>query len=361
MRTVLNGLTGAKGSATEFEESQISDETITELYVGGRLPAVILIPDSLDDQSNPNNEPPIAIVLGNFGAELRLHKVVSNDQERWGMTLGMEDIYGEYSYSVFMLKIMSTDPVKYPINSHIEDDNGTIKHIKVVNFATKFIEKFIYLYKVMNDSTKDWIPEVNVSRLSPWHKMRGKNIKGESVWEMGVYDKRGTGVMLGCDMPKDKMLSLQNALTQGYLEDPSTKYRQLANKYRRQQDFNTFCVFAVISFEHWVFREVRRALLNRGITEQQIDDQFYLETKGKKKNISREEAIALVTGNKAFKSNKHYQSFIDIVLDCRDSIVHGRKVEITEECADKMIYIIKDLMEYLAETIHPNSTLNMRL
>ncbi|WP_432464419.1 hypothetical protein [Agarivorans sp. QJM3NY_33] len=353
MRTVLNGFSGAKGSAIEFEESQIPDETITELYVGGRLPAVILIPDSIDDQSNPNNTPPLSIVLGNFGAELRLHKVVSNDQERWGMTLGMEDIYGEYSYSVFMLKIMSTDPVKFPVNSQIEDDEGTINHIQVVNFATKFIEKFIYIYKVMNDSTKDWIPEVNVSRLSPWHKMLGKNIKGESVWGMGVYDKRGTGVMLGCDMSQEKILSLQNALTLGYLEDPATKYRQLANKYRKQQDFNTFCVFAVISFEHWVFREVRRALLNNGFTEQQIDDQFYEEIKGKKKNISREKAIALVTGNKVFKSNKHYQSFIDIVLDCRDSIVHGRKVEITEEYADKMIYIIKDLMGYLANTIHP--------
>lgn len=354
MRTVLNGLMGAKGSAIEFEKSQVPDETITELYVGGRLPAVILIPDTLDDHSNPNDSPPLSIVLGNFGAELRLHKVVSNDQERWGMTLGMEDIYGEYSYSVFMLKIMSTDPVKFPVNSQVEDDNGAVNHIQVVNFATKFIEKFIYIYKVMNDSTKDWIPEVNVSRLSPWHKMLGKNIKGEKVWGMGVYDKRGTGVMLGCDIPKDKMISLQNALTLGYLEDPSTKYRQLANKYRKQQDFNTFCVFAVISFEHWVFREVRQSLLNSGCTEQQIENQFYVEKKGRKQNISREEAIALVTGNKTFKSNKHYQSFIDIVLDCRDSIVHGRKVEITEEYADKMIFIIKDLMSYLAKVIHPH-------
>ena len=353
MRTVLNGFFGAKGSAVEFDESQISDETITELYVGGRLPAVILIPDSLDDHSNPNKSSPVSIVLGNFGAELRIHKVVSNDQARWGMTLGMEDIYGEYSYSVFMLKIMSTDPIKFPVNSQITDKDGKVNHLDVVNLATKFIEKFIYIYKVMNDSTKDWIPEINVSRLSPWHKMLGKNIKGESIWGMGVYDKRGTGVMLGCDMPKEKMILLQNALTLGYLEDPSTKYRQLANKYRKQHDFNTFCVFAVISFEHWVFREVRQSLLNNGNTEKQIDDKFYIEKKGRKQNISREEAIALVTGNKVFKSNKHYQSFIDIVLDYRDSIVHGRKVEITEADADKMIYIIKDLMSYLAQVVHP--------
>ncbi|MFT5298825.1 MAG: hypothetical protein ACI9YH_004877 [Colwellia sp.] len=357
LRTVLNGFFGAKGSAIEFDESQIPDQTITELYVGGRLPAVILTPDSIDDQGKPNNTPPLSIILGNFGAELRLHKVVSNDQARWGMTLGIEDVFGEYTYSVFMLKIMSTDPIKFPVNSEVTDAKGKTNHLQVVKLATKFIEKFIYIYKITNDSTKDWIPEINVSRLSPWHQMSAKNIKGENLWSMGVYDQRGTGVSIGSNLSDEKMKFLQKALTLGYLEDPSTKYRQLTNKYRSQKDFKTFCVFAVISFEHWVFREVRTSLLSTGLTESEVDEKFYKEKRGKKQNISREEAIALITGNKVFKSNKYYQGFIDIVLDKRDSIVHGRKVEITESEADNMIYMIKDLMSYLDQVIHPDKNI----
>lgn len=357
MRTVLNGYYGSrKGSAEEFDEAQVAEDTIVELDVGGRLPVVILVPDSLDDRSNPNDNPPLSIVLDNFGAEIRLHKVVSNDQARWGMTLCMEDIYGEYTYSVFMLKIKSIDPIKYPINSEVTDEEGKVCHRRVAELATKFLEKFIYLYKITNDSTKDWIPEINTSRLSPWHKMNAKNINGRSLWTMGTYDQRGTSVMIGSDLSEQKLRNFQNALNSGYVEDPSTKYRQLANRYRRQKDFKTFCVFAVISFEHWVFREVRRAMLENGYTEQQIDDRFYVVTKGKKKNISREDAIALVTGNKKFKSHRCYQSFIDVVLDKRDSIVHGRKVDITEKEADEMIHLTRNIMDYLNGILHSQTS-----
>jgi hypothetical protein len=353
LQTIIQSYNGAFGGAIEYNEDEILPETITELIVYGKMPSVILIQDSFDESCKPLDVPPVAITLGNYGAELRLHKVISNDQERWGMTLAIEDIYGEYTYSIFQLKIVTTDPVMYPLNPEILNEDKNIHHLNVAQFATQFIHKFVEAYKTVNDSTKDWIPEINVSRLSPWHKMSAKNFAGEQIWAMGVYDQRGTGVGIGSDLSQDKMNILQKSLKRNYVEDSATKYRQLANKYRFQKDFRTFCVFCVISFEHWIFREVRTVLLKQNKSNEEIDNLFSVYTRsGKRKNISREDAIVLVIGNKKFKNNIYYCQFIDVVLNKRDSIVHGRKEIISENDVNEIINIVTKLMSFLSTELH---------
>lgn len=353
MKQIINGFYGPFSGTTEYEQSQIEKESVTELIVCGKFPVVILVPESLGKDGEPTEVAPVAITLGDFGAELRTCKVVNSDQKRWGMTLAIEDIYGEYSYSVFQLKIVNLDPVNKPLNSEICNDDGKIHHENVAIFATKFIHKFIEAYKGVNNSNKDWIPEITPSKLSPWHKMAANNSQGEQLWAMGVYDQRGTGVGLGSNLPEDKMQLLQTSLKRNYVEDSATKYRQMANKYKTQKDYHSFCVFVVISFEHWVFREIRSALLSKGKSNDDIDSDFYeIDRRGKIRNISREDALALVIGNKRFKNNSFYIQFIEKIVARRDSIVHGRKEHVTEGCAEEMVHIVQSLTSYLSTEIH---------
>ena len=152
MKQKINGFYGPIVSVSDYEEARIDDKSITELTVAGKFPVVILVKESLDQNGNPLETPPIAITLGAYGAELRTLKVINSEQSRWGMTLAVEEIYGEYSYSIFQLKVVSIDPVNKPLNREICDPSGNVKHEKVAIFATKFIHKFIEAYKGVNRS-----------------------------------------------------------------------------------------------------------------------------------------------------------------------------------------------------------------
>ncbi|WP_394170944.1 hypothetical protein [Saccharospirillum alexandrii] len=354
MKQKINGFYGPFFGVVDYEPDKIDEVSITELTVCGKFPVVVLVQESLDQNGNPLETLPIAITLGTYGAELRTLKVINSEQSRWGMTLAIEDIYGEYSYSIFELKIVSTDPVNKPLNPEICDISGNVKHENVAIFATKFIHKFVEAYKGVNKSKKDWIPEITPSRLSPWHKMTAKNFEGNEIWTMQVYDQRGTGVGLGNNLSDEQMQLLQTSLKRNYVEDSATKFRQLANKYKIQKDYHSFCVFVVISFEHWVFREIRTALLSKGKTNEEIDNFFYqVDKKGKKRNISREDALALAIGSKNFKNNPSYIQFIEKVVARRDSIVHGRKENLTENCTEEMVNIVSSLMTFLSSKMFP--------
>ena len=184
--------------------------------------------------------------------------------------------------------------------------------------------------------------------------MTAKNYEGNEVWAMQVYDQRGTGVGLGSDLSDEQMKLLQTSLKRDYVEDSATKFRQLANKYKAQKDYHSFCVFVVIAFEHWVFREIRTALLLKGKNNEEIDNCFYqVDKKGKIRNISREDALALVIGSKNFKNHPSYIQFVEKVVARRDSIVHGRKENLTEDCTEEMVHIVKSLMTLLSSKMLP--------
>jgi len=347
----VQGIDGNFTKNVEFKDADVKTDTIVQLTVHGKLPFAILIPDSLSTTDVKASFPPIAVGLKEYSAELRLIRVLNEDQKRWGISIGIEDIYGDYTYTLFQLKIYSSDPVNTPINKEVVDSEGEIQHELITNFSTKFIHKFIEAYKGVNNSDKDWIPEITPMRLSPWHTMEALNKTGEKIWAMGTADKRGTGNSLGNTLSKQQLTLLQDSLImKEYVEDPATKYRQMANRFKINRDYNAFCVFVVVFIEHWLFREVRNKLLELGKNTEEIEQLFtYEDKRGKTKNISREDAIKLITKDKNFKNSPAYTDYIDEVVERRDSIVHGRQESLLEKDAEVITNKVNSFVEYITE------------
>lgn len=349
MKRKIQGYKRKIDSKFDIDERGLSDSTATKIVVHGKLPCVILLPDSINEGGEPNDEDPIGITLASYGAELRLRKIINLDQKQWGMTLCTEDLYGDLTYSVFQLVITSNNDLECPLNLEICDKSGELQTDLITQFSTQFINKFLDIYRHAYRNKKDWIPFVTYKRLSPWHKMTAKNCKGKSLWGFGVVDYRGTGTAIGNNLNETEITELQNHCFSNFSVEDTSRYTQLANRYSVIGDFRTSCVMLVIAFENWVFREVRKNLTNQGWDEKKIDNALtYREPKSSKlKNISREDALKLVIGDKNFKNLAEYRGYVDLVLETRDSIVHGRKVLIDKDKYDQMVVCTTKIREVL--------------
>ncbi|MFA0466063.1 hypothetical protein AB4549_01650 [Vibrio breoganii] len=348
MQKKLKGYKTELISKVMMDREVFNSDIIQAVVLQFKLPFVVFVPDGLNTESSQTTMDPIAVVQDKVAGELRFLKRINKDQESWGLTIASEDIFGEFSYSVGKLVIQSSDDQNHPLNEQVCDGAGEVDPDKVVQLATKLISKFVDSYRTIYGQSKDWIPDINAARLSPWHNMSAVDFSGKTVWSMGVYDFRGTGNMLGMDLDSESLSKLQALCAQSEREDLAKKYITLANRHRKLRDYQSFCVFSVIAMEHWVFREVRNALYRQGLPEKQVEESFYETNKrGVKKNIAREEAIKLVTGDKNFKNDSRYTDFIDTVVFKRDSIVHGRKVELSEDDANQIINIITKYQDML--------------
>ncbi len=236
----------------------------------------------------------------------------------------------------------------HPLNNYVvEHEKISIK--KIIQLASDFAIRLSEAYKFVSKSTRDWIPDLNMSRLSPWRNCIVKNSYGDILFQHGIYDMRGTGKIIGSLLQHEDLTILQKNLLGTLINDPSERYRQLANRYKSMHDFNTFCILCAISIEYWIFREVREKLKTKGHTDTQIDQMFTEKIGQKLRNISREDAIRLVTGNKEFKNTTEYTEFIDNVIYYRDSIVHGRHIILTVKETDAMVQSLVSFQKKLIQ------------
>ena len=112
--------------------------------------------------------------------------------------------------------------------------------------------------------------------------------------------------------------------------------------------------FCGYSFRALGIQRNQNSLTFKGKNNEEIDNCFYqVDKKGKIRNISREDALALVIGSKNFKNHPSYIQFVEKVVARRDSIVHGRKENLTEDCTEEMVHIVKSLMTFLSSKMLP--------
>jgi hypothetical protein len=79
-------------ASKKMNTKAVDDDVIVEFSGYGKLPFVVLLPDSIG-----TDELPVAIQLGDFCAELQFLKTINENQYRHGMIMHMEDRRGEVS------------------------------------------------------------------------------------------------------------------------------------------------------------------------------------------------------------------------------------------------------------------------
>lgn len=303
----------------------LTPEMIQIAVLHFKLPFVILIPGGLSTNEAVPEMQSIAVVGDKASGELRFLKRINKDQEQWGAVLASEDIFGEYSYSIGQIVLKANNDQLCSLNDLICNEQNKIDPDKLVSIATDLISKFIDSYKIVNKNTKDWIPEITIARLSPWHRMHAVNFQGDTIWTQEVLDYRGTGIMLGSNLNDVQLREMQRLCINRVHSSMVNKYISLANRHKRMRDFHSFCVLGVVAIEHWLFAEIRKVLLFRDNTVEDVDRKFFRDTRsGQQKIIAREDAIKLVTGDKNFKNKSEYTDYIEKVVSKRDSIVHAR-------------------------------------
>ena len=346
MKTTLQGINDTFTHPEEHDSTSLPKDVVTELIVHGKLPFVILLPDSIPTKENENKNPPLAISHGNFCAELRFLKKINQDQSNWGMTFAIEDMAGDRTYSIFQLRILSNNNQTSPLNTKIQKDDGSIDHVLVAELSKDFIYKFCEAYKGVNKPEKDWIPEITVMSLCPWHKMTANNIDGKQIWACGTYDLRGTGIGIGNNL-------LQASCLRVFVEDTPTTYMQLANRYKHNGDYKSQCVYLSACFEHWIFREVRQFFMNINVSENETENKLTkrVTPNGLPVYISREQALKLIIGNKNFVNTKEYKYYENTLKYYRDSISHAKKVNLTAVESEEMGKAFSGLSNVIATEI----------
>ncbi|MEM1114318.1 MAG: hypothetical protein AAGI11_20570 [Pseudomonadota bacterium] len=351
MRRTFNGYKSQKTSVHDVDPDQVPLDIVTEIVLHGKLPCVILMPDSLSQDRKATENDPIAIKFGRYMAELRLRKLGNEDQRRWGMSAYIEDMFGDLTYSVFQLKIHSCNDLEHPLNHVVCDENNNVDEDRVTQLGAHLINRFLDIYRDRHGNSKDWIPQMTYKRLSPWHHSSARNRRGDPLWGLAVLDYRGTGVGLGTDLPEQERVIMQALLYHDFTIEQTARYMQLTNRYIALGDFSTSCVMLATSVESWIFREVRKSLRKKGLSEDEIESMLTKVEGGKIKNVSKEDALSAVLGDKSFKSSHEYQRYLDNVVEVRDSIVHARLVELDQASMNRMIRVTDRLKEYLSNRL----------
>ncbi|GFD72206.1 hypothetical protein KUL113_16260 [Tenacibaculum sp. KUL113] len=345
-RTIVQGLTG-KMASKHFNTKDVASDVIVEISGYAKLPAVILLPDSIG-----TTNPPVAVQQGDFMSELRFKKTVNENQNRHGAIMYMEDRRGELMYSEVHFRIVTCDNLNKPLNAIVCDEDGTVSAGLLTKFASTFLRHFIVSYKQVMTPQKDWIEEISVETCSPWKSLKAQNIDEHAVWQCGVYDNRGTTVLGGNVIPKDKQILLQRGCLAQESNPTATSFMQLANRARERSDWMTHIVFLHTGLEYWVFSEVRTFLLNAGKNIDEVEsDLLKNANKPEQGYISKEMALKLIFGNMNFKNTAEYTEYQEKVTKVRSSIIHVKAVKLGKEASDNAAVAFQNFSRYVGAEI----------
>lgn len=345
-RTVVQGITG-KMASRHANTRDVGSDVIIEISGYAKLPVVILLPDSIDTEGAP-----VAVQQEDFMAELRFKKTINENQNRHGAILYMEDRRGELMYSEVHFRIVTCDNLNKPLNTKICDTDGKVSARLFTQFANTFLRHFIVSYKQVMTPLKDWIEEITPEVCSPWKELKAKNINEQSVWQCGVYDNRGTTILGGNVLPKDKQVLLQRGCLAREQDPTAISFMQLANRARERSDWMTHIVYLHTAFEYWIFSEVRTFLLNSGNSIHEAENQLLIDpTQSGQIYKSKEKALKLIFGNMNFKNTSEYVQYQEHVTDARSSIIHVKAIKLGKPASENAALAFENFSRYLAAEI----------
>lgn len=347
-----------------------------EINISGRVPFVVLVPEFSED----NKKEPFLIVIqdSEIIGEVRFEKIVSNSSQA-PIQIAVEDMNGEFTYSIFHIRIISQNAMTKPLSKKIVDD-GEYSSRNICELATILISRFIRRYQIawelstsnkeieiafeMNEkdrakykglthrriNNKDWIPELNVKRLSPWTDLQVFDEFGEKLYESRYTDFRGNGIGIGTNLSAAGLTILQDLCLKDLIPNHS-EYIRLASRHQVRGEYEAFCILIVSALEKLIFELLRDKLKKQKLSDHEIELRL---TTGKMRKdgvsaqtISVGKALRILLNGKEYENSAEYMSLEKDIYALRDEIVHGKPIILNAEHANKIGKSFNNFTNYL--------------
>lgn len=326
-----------------------------EFLVTGRLPYVILLPEQ-DENQNPFF---VALKTSKYSAEVCFKKHVVN-QQVGPLSFAVEDRFGEFSYSTFAMRVVSHQldgetlesalKVKgeYQPEHAYEIATELLRHLTDIYRHTWIVEAFRYPEELRRFHRKDWLPELNVKRLSPWQNLIVRDKYGDELFQYRHKDYRGTGVAIGTSFKEDGLKRFQHALMHEY-DEGIDGYIRIINRHFHNGDYEAVCIMSTAVIEKQVFH-----LLSQKLDMENVDPhrkQKVLFKEQKVRNTDKYQRRGIVDamkhyfGNANFKNWNEWKACDELLFQTRNEIIHGDVIRVDRQLASSMIEAANSFLE----------------
>jgi len=338
-------------------------EEPSAISMNGKIPFCVLIPELMD---KTNAALTILLQEDDLLGEINFTKHVARQEE--ALQMAVEDINGDFSYSLFTLRVIAHKPEERPLSSYIIKDSEINLEL-ILEAAVSLIRRFTLAYiqgwsleahklpdALKSKADKQWIPEFGYKRLSPWTNIEVINQKNELLFAQNHIDYRGTGVGLGTDLPDDTLNILQDSAMSTFFIEGINGYYRIANRHFHNHEFESFCVLLTASLEKKVFQSLKDFLRKRGKSELEVQVIVRSSKDTRKQSselqyISRNKALNICFDSKEWMKSDEWVDCEKYIYSIRDDIIHGECRRVSKRQAEQMLLAANNFIEFLNENI----------
>lgn len=333
---------------SEGSKSAIIKDQILQIEINGKIPFLILCPDSVikdkEDNSQPTNIPPFEITIKENNSKAYLFLKSQSESNNFH---SIQEIFGELSFSLYAIVFPLTSSMN-SVELFVDNENR-VDYDKVVDLAVMHLNKFLEIYSVQ--TKRYWIDKCHKSRFSPFEiyiKLKGQN--GITTIPPVSYEFRVTGTM-GV-ISQDKMNEIQKLCKLEKKLNLTFSFLKKANRYMQIYEFEPFLIYIIIYIE--------ASINNAGV--KYLIEQKKFEPENAKSEINKlkysHRVLKFILGIKydLLIETSEYKNFKCQVLDRRNDLVHGRAIDINMDIAQEILNISRDYMYKVRSII--NSSCN---
>lgn len=336
----------------KIPEPENKDSLPFEIQLVGTLPAVLLLDDHKQEGKSPYQ---LAICLDDLTAEVHFQMEVLKDEG--GMYVGVEDRFGCYSRTHFRMRLVPEKPegFSFELYNNAGELNINLVVDKAAECLNKLIDAYYYAWKRESASmpsdqerfyNKDWYPSITRANISPIRNIKVYSFSGVKLYEQGHVDFRSQGLGLGTRLSGPQLEFVQDACIGSLVKD-SSYYLRLANRFTYSEEREAHLLMLATYVDKRIFEVVRKYLEITGLTSSEIEEKLHKVTKKGPMAINREDALALVFGNKEFKSSKQWLIFDEDLLSIRNEVVHGSVLAINKDQTKRAVEACSELLGYI--------------
>ncbi len=329
-----------------------------EINLSGKIPFCILVDDYEYSEKSPFS---IIVQTSRSVAELRFKKHVKGSKD--SLSIAGEDKSGDFTFTTFDMIIHPISVDGGDFKRAILDESGSYSIRGAIDLAVEVINKFIDSYILAWDleslvlpkelskrANKDWIPNLDKSRLSPWQGIVIYSYSDEVLFKQSHIDFRGTGWGIGTTLSEGALGFLQERSINTYTKT-SKYYQRIANRHFSLNEYEAFCAMLATLLDKVIFERADQYLKRKGLSEEEIYLELHTQRKRRRgsrhQTISREDALAKLLGSKNFKNSREWKSLEEDLIDVRDELIHGEIEGIDIGKAKKMMSSFNDFTTYL--------------
>lgn len=311
---------------------------MNHFFVQCRIPNVILIPDTIDDifkvhgkvSVTPDNT--LDLTIEGITSRIAFKRRVRQPDSF--AVMAIEDMRGEFTDSQCFICFDAVQTKKVLCKYSIDNCPVAETFPSLIKEVCLHINQFLQHYRHVSE--KHWIMNVDSSAISPI--ALSYYVQGDSDQHTHKIDYRGTGVGIGSNLSAEQYDLLQKLCSKNdeMNYELCHEYIMESNRYKLRKDYPPFVLFLAFYIDAWITREVVYKYLKEGLTQDQVD-QLVVGKNGRV--LYPGQLLEKKLGNTEYTQLTKTNEFQDYkkVKAVRDSLAHGRRVNISDDDAERFV------------------------